>query len=280
MKETIAVLMTVHDRKIKTLDCLNKLALQNLPEGYTYEVWLTDDGCTDGTRESVMESFPDIHIVDGDGNLFWNRGMWKAWDAASKHKRYDYYLWLNDDTNLYDNAISELLKESKEHNDTCNIVGSCQFEDHRGVSYGGFISGRIIAPTGKAQRVDNFNGNIVLVPESVYQKIGNLDPYYSHGHGDTDYGLRAKKAGVESWIVGIFLGECDRHTKLKKCWDPDIPFGQRFNNLFQPTGYPPRESFYFERKYKGIIIAMFHIVTLFARVCFPSLWCMMGKKRI
>ena len=59
---------------------------------------MTDDGCTDGTIEAVRDKFHDVRIVKGDGSLFWNRGMLKAWEAASTEKSYDYYIWLNDDT--------------------------------------------------------------------------------------------------------------------------------------------------------------------------------------
>ena len=79
----IAVLLTVHNRKEKTLRCLHDLFVQESVEGYTIDVWLTDDGCTDGTPEVIVQRWADVHIVKGDGNLYWNRGMYTAWQAAS-----------------------------------------------------------------------------------------------------------------------------------------------------------------------------------------------------
>lgn len=276
MKE-IAVLMTVFNRKDKTLNCLKDLSRMSIPEGYSYEVWLTNDGCTDGTSESVKREYPYTHIIDGDGNLYWNRGMWKAWDAASRHKEYDYYLWLNDDIVLYENSLEKLIEESICHKDKCIIVGPMQFVDHHGVSYGGVVNHKRITPKGQAERVDYFNGNLVLVPKYVYEQIGNLDYHYSHGHGDTDYGLRAKEVGIESYLVGDYLGECDRHEHVKKCWDSNCSIKQRFNNLYHPTGYPPKEAFYFEKKHYGLMTATFHQITLYLRVLFPKIWKNMGK---
>lgn len=83
----IAVLLTVHNRKEKTLCCLQNLFKQKIPNGYQIEVYLTDDGCTDGTPEAVHEQFPAVHIIKGDGSLFWNRGMYTAWDTAGKATR-------------------------------------------------------------------------------------------------------------------------------------------------------------------------------------------------
>jgi len=66
---------------------------------------MTDDGCTDGTSKEVLEQYPSVHIVSGDGTLFWNRGMYCAWKAAVKEREYDFYMWLNDDTTLEVNAF-------------------------------------------------------------------------------------------------------------------------------------------------------------------------------
>lgn len=109
--QTIAVLLTVFNRKDKTLKCLQHLFNQLPIEGYSIDVYLTDDGCTDGTPEAVKEQYPQVNIIHGDGNLFWNRGMYTAWEKAAQ-KGYDFYLWLNDDTILLPNALSKLLISS------------------------------------------------------------------------------------------------------------------------------------------------------------------------
>lgn len=48
MIKTLAVLITVHNRKEKTLKCLQLLHAQLPMEGYQVDIYLTDDGCTDG----------------------------------------------------------------------------------------------------------------------------------------------------------------------------------------------------------------------------------------
>lgn len=68
--ETIAVLLTVHNRKEKTLNCLRRLYSQEKIDQYVVDVFLTDDGCTDGTSMAVKEEFPNVNIINGDGTLF------------------------------------------------------------------------------------------------------------------------------------------------------------------------------------------------------------------
>lgn len=55
--KTIAVLLTAHNRKEKTLLCLDFLFKQKQVEEYTIDVYLTDDGSTDGTSEAVKKHF-------------------------------------------------------------------------------------------------------------------------------------------------------------------------------------------------------------------------------
>ena len=143
--ETIAALLTVHNRREKTIACLDNLFKQDLPPGVDLKVYLTDDGCTDGTREEVTERFPQVTIIDGDGSLFWNRGMVVAWKKAAMSTP-DYYLWLNDDTFIYSNTIKHLLESSSMHENKSVIVGTtCAVGNPEVITYGGWIDGKIIS---------------------------------------------------------------------------------------------------------------------------------------
>ena len=119
----IAILITVHNRKEKTLTCIKNILQQEIPPNFTLQIYLTDDGCTDGTFEAVKKNFPHVTIIKGDGNLFWNRGMNLAWKEAAKSE-HDFYLWLNDDTMLKKNAINTLIKCAEQTNFQSIIVGS------------------------------------------------------------------------------------------------------------------------------------------------------------
>ena len=86
----IAVLLTVFNRKEKTINSLNELynsfKLFNLENKYAIDVYLTDDGCTDGTSAEVQKNFPQVIILKSKGDLFWNRGMINSWKEAAKKK--------------------------------------------------------------------------------------------------------------------------------------------------------------------------------------------------
>lgn len=192
--KTIAILITVHNRKQKTYECLSLINKQDNYGDFQIDVFVTNDGCTDGTLEMIRENFNWVNIVQGDGNLFWNRGMHKAWEAAKNQKVFDYYLWLNDDTYLNSNAIKELLSTSQLCNDKAIIVGTTVSSRTNSVTYGGRTkAGQLIIPNGLLEECHHFNGNIVLVTSFVHKILGNLDPIFHHTLGDFDYGMRAEK---------------------------------------------------------------------------------------
>ncbi|HIT82429.1 MAG TPA: glycosyltransferase family 2 protein [Candidatus Caccoplasma merdavium] len=273
----IAVLLTVHNRKEKTLRCLHDLFAQEPVDGYAIDVWLTDDGCTDGTAEAIAKHYPEVHIVQGDGNLYWNRGMYTAWQAAATYCDYDFYLWLNDDTFTYPFMLQELCRAAENTNNHAIIVGATQSLAHDRTTYGGRRNKKIPALDGTLQKVDFFNGNIVLIPRYVYNKIGNLDYYFSHGIGDFDYGLRAVKSGIEIFQAGRYVGECDLHESINKWCNPEIPYRERRKMLHNPVGLIPKEIFYFEKRHYGLIKAIFHYCTIYVRCMFPNIWVRLNK---
>jgi GT2 family glycosyltransferase len=274
MTTSIAVLITCHNRKEKTLSCLIALFQCILPDGYKFDVLLVDDGSTDGTSDAIREKFPQVNIIKGTGDLFWNRGMYLAWETAVKAKAYDYYLWLNDDTCLYPNAISELIACSENENNKHIICGStCSSNDNGKITYGGRdVKGNLIKPDGARQYCHHFNGNIVLIPKQVFLIVGTNDPVFHHALGDFDYSLRAKKSGVLSVVSPYVLGECEKHKGLPAWCNPQTPLLRRLKLLYTPLGNHPVEFFKFENRHNGIIKACFHFLTNHLRAILPVLW--------
>jgi GT2 family glycosyltransferase len=272
-KKLIAVLLTCHNRQDKTLDCLcslyNSIAINNS----LFDVYLVDDGSSDGTSDAVLSSYPTVNIIQGDGNLYWNGGMYKAWQEASK-RDYCFYLWLNDDTMLNNNALSILIDCSLKLDDKNIIVGSTNSRNKKNIiTYGGRNrKSGLIKPTDKTQTCDYFNGNIVLIPRYVFCKIGMNDPSFKHAFGDFDYGLRASKFGILSYVAPGVLGECDDHGGLPQWCNPKTNLGKRLKLLYSPLGNNPFESFKFEKRHNGFILACNHFITNHLRALFPIIW--------
>ncbi|MBD1431746.1 glycosyltransferase family 2 protein [Sphingobacterium sp. DN00404] len=269
----IAVLLTVHNRKDKTIQCLKYLFEQEISKGYQIDLFLTDDGCTDGTPEAVHENFPGVYIVEGDGTLYWNRGMYMSWNEATKTKEYDYFLWLNDDTILESGSLQILLSTSTGLNDNAIVVGTTRASDTDTATYGGRTSiGRLIIPRELSVSCEYFNGNIVLIPKEVYKIVGMNDPVFHHSLGDFDYGLRAKNLGVKIYVAPGILGVCDAHDTLPTWCNPKKTLQQRWKAFRSPLGQNPEEFFVFERRHNGLAMAIFHYATNHLRMLCPWIW--------
>jgi GT2 family glycosyltransferase len=141
-RQKIAVLMTCHNRCNFTLSCLEALYEQKI----NFRVYLVDDGSSDSTSEAVKKNYPEVKIIQGDGNLFWVGGMRLAFAAAIEDDC-DYYLWLNDDTILKPNAIENLLKISDrleaQGDRNSIIVGSTQDPVTGKPTYGGAVRSKL-----------------------------------------------------------------------------------------------------------------------------------------
>ena len=255
------------------MQCLGAIFYQNgLGDQFNIEVFLVNDGCTDGTPEAISQNFPQVNIIQGDGNLYWNRGMHLAWETATKVKDFDYYLWLNDDTFLFENGLKTLFFDFFPKSIVCGVT---QSSTNEASTYGGFITSprKLLTPNGTYQNVDYCNGNCVLIPKYVFKKLGNLDPIFQHALGDFDYSLRARKQGIEIKVAPEFVGLCESHEFTPKWRCNSLNTINRLKNLYLPLSgcYPP-EFFVFDKRHHGIHKAIFHFLTIHLRVLFPSIW--------
>lgn len=255
--------MACHNRRHSTLSCLSALQNQKLDPSVIVDVFLLDDGSTDGTSKAVRERFPDVHLLAGDGTLFWNRGMHKAF-AAAIDKGFDYYVWLNDDSILYENALDALLSTShklrSQGYDNAIVGSAMQDADSGDFTYGGFRRykagwGRVkharVYPADTPLQCDCSNGNCVLIPAGVVNQLGNLDPTYLHRWGDHDYCFRALDKGFTVWIAPGYLGRCSSNS-IEGTWeDVNLPMRERFKKLNSPRGYQFKDYAVYLKRHRG-----------------------------
>ncbi|HMJ07579.1 MAG TPA: glycosyltransferase, partial [Pyrinomonadaceae bacterium] len=104
----IEIITPVHNRREETLRCLKSLGRSKL-DGIKAHIIVVDDGSTDGTSESVREQYPEVEIVNGDGNLWYTAGTNRGLKAALMHDP-DYILAINDDSIFDENCIRRLVE--------------------------------------------------------------------------------------------------------------------------------------------------------------------------
>lgn len=250
---------------------------QNLPEGVSLQVFVCDDGSTDGTAEMLNSEFPNVHVVTGTGNLFWNGGMDLAWQKAKASGSFDFFLWLNDDTYIEKEGLKSLLENYAELPSPAVITAACYDPRTNEFSFGGTNSSGPVFPNGKLQEVSLINGNLVLIPAEVDRKLNGLSQAFTHYFGDYDYGLRAQKAGFPCYTSTKYLATCESNEGLY--WgDSKLPFSKRWKLVHDTKGLALREYFHFLKTHFGKLKGYKTLASVYFRVLSPSLFLGLKNK--
>ena len=283
----LAILLTSHNRRAKTLSCLKSVHSQKSITEIHSEIYLVDDNSSDGTVEAVKSEYPAVNLIKGNGDLFWAGGMRLAWqEAINANKNFDYYLLLNDDTLLLNDTLKNLLadliflKEKK-----CILIGSTKDEVTGEFSYGGRwlknkynLNSELIKPNGISPQLCHLgNANIMLVPKTVVDSIGILSDDYTHSFADYDYTLKAKKAGIPSYICSYHCGYCtdDNGVNWKSA---DHSLRHRIQYLYSQKGLSYKEYLIYVRKFFPFYFPQAWLF-LWIKTFFPFLWEARRKKR-
>jgi len=234
----IAILMACHNRRETTLACLRGLFAQT--DAGEMDVYLVDDGSTDGTGAAVRAAFPKVRVIQGSGRLYWAKGMELAWWTALAHERqervsYAAFLWLNDDTMLFSDALAKLRTA----------------DDGRSVVVGSLAdsSGRLVYGLGVAGIM---NGNCVLVPRQVFGRVGVICGDYAHAWADCDYAMRVKRAGLPIVCAGI-VGTAESHPLRPSL--AGLSLRERWRLLFDPKGWNLHDLWLYRRRNWNIVFA-------------------------
>jgi glycosyltransferase involved in cell wall biosynthesis len=210
MTLTVSVVIPVRNRRDDTQRILELLCDQiaNVPpENSTLSIHIVvvDDGSTDGTVSLIQEAFPEVHLLEADGSLWWTGAIVKGMEYALQSFDPDYVLWLNDDMLISADFIENLIKicDSAQYEIAIvsGIVRDKTYADW--IVYGGLKGGKPVSniaafSTSCELEVDCLCGNIVIVPRKVIEAIGlpNAQKLPHHG-SDYEYVTRAKQAGFK-----------------------------------------------------------------------------------
>ena len=259
-KFRVAALLTVHNRRATTLQCLANLYAQaEASDIFGLDVYVVDDGSTDGTSEAISAQFPNTRIIARGGDLFWSRGMMVAQTVAERDHP-DFFLWLNDDVLLDEGSVERLIQNQVSGPSSAIVVGATRDPASGETTYSGATlarpqrstSLRLVKPdVSRSTDIDTFNGNLVLLPAITAWRVGKVDGRYRHAYGDIDYGLRARGIGVPVKLAPGHYGICPRNSPRGSWQDHTMSRYRRMRALFGPKGIPVRSHWIFVSRHSG-----------------------------
>lgn len=278
----IAVLLTCHNRKDKTLACLTSFYKAEKPAGYTFDIFLVDDGSTDGTGDAIKQQFPDVNLVSGNGNLFWAGGMRLAWKTAMNKKKYYAFLLLNDDVILYNDFLYNLIISEQyalSKSGKKGVYSGATIDDSTNkVTYGGekitanhfVVKRQLLTPKETPQQCDLTNANILWISKETVDTIGFFDERFTHGIADFDYSLSAIKHRIPVYLAPNIGGVClFDHGRNWKSSNSSLK--QRISFLKSPKGLAYKEYLYYIKKHFPLYLP-YAFTMLWLKTLFPYLW--------
>ncbi len=250
-----AIIIPVHNRRAVTLRCL--AGLEGAGVLAWAQVFVVDDGSTDGTGEAVSRAFPSVRMLPGDGNLWWG-GAIRLGMAAAMQEGADFLAWLNDDCSPDPGTIRLLVDHAAR---TSGIAAGWAMTPSGG-RYGayrktwrGFRPVPIPEPGGVAA-CDAAAGNCVVFARQVVAAIGLPDAArLPHALLDVDYTLTATRRGFGLDLLGSAV--CRNDDNLQPAavsWllDEQSPMEQ-WKLLLRPhSTYNYRASFRLHWRHWGV----------------------------
>lgn len=275
-RKAIAILITVFNRKEKTLACLRSIYEQEGLSDFDADIFIVDGGSKDGTPEAIKAEFPEVHVSIHNG-LYWAGGMRQAWKEALAYRQdYDYFWLLNDDTTLCPTCLGHLMEAEnvaleKYGRKGIYIGNTC--DPHTGkLSYGAIDhDDKWVIPDDEHVRdIKLANANIMLVSREAYDKLGGFAAYCTHGIADYDYSLRAVEANIPLLASAHYCGTCENDHKAT--WLPQsTPLQKRIEYLYSPKGLAYKEyMIYIKRFFPNQVLKT--RVLLWTKTLFPFIW--------
>lgn len=204
--EKAAFIIPVFNKYSFTEKCL--LNLQ--PFNSKFDIIVVDDGSSDETSTRISADFPWVHLLKGNGNLWWSGSINKGMEYAFRQLYSTYVIWWNNDIICASDYMEQVELLTKLYGPNTVLGSKIYISGKENIiwSMGGFFN-RINGDKdmyglnqpdseeyGKPFNADWLPGMGTIISREIFNKTGLLNetdfPQY---HGDSDYTLRALNAG-------------------------------------------------------------------------------------
>ena len=217
MKLPIAIIIPTFNRKQILANCLTLLRSQTTSPQLTIVV---NDGSTDGTAELLQTEFPEVIVLNGDGDLWWTGSVNLGIDYVLKNHPLIKGIILQNDDVVFDNNWVKNLTDVATENPKA-LIGSVTVDiaDGDKITFAGRMMHPWLAYTKsfhKGEKLSSFKGELlyesfdligrgIYIPIEVFHEIGLFDYEHFKHRGDTELPLRAKKAGYKLLVTSRAL---------------------------------------------------------------------------
>jgi GT2 family glycosyltransferase len=214
IQKTILFIIPTFNRKNDVLNILEDIKRQKTI--HKINITLVIDGSTDGTEQAVIKKYPDINIINGEGEWWYTKTMNQGFQYAIKTKP-DFIITMNDDCRIKEDYVHSLLGAYNMINGERKIVGSMSFsiEEPQRIIFSGVkdivwwrykVKYYIKKNTKITQKYSGIYKSIslpgrgILIPYEIIRDIGIFDERFIQYYSDSEFIFRARKNGIGTYI--------------------------------------------------------------------------------
>ena len=213
--EPLVSIIIVNYNGQKLLDeCFQSLLQVNYSN---YEIILVDNNSTDDSIEFIKKNYPSTIII----KLEKNYGFAYPCNVGAKNAKGDYYLFLNNDTKVTPNFITELFQVALQDKKIAVLQSLLLKSDNEVDSSGDFIDsfGRAynskIIPT-EVKNILSARAAAMLVRKDVFSELEGFDKNFYVSFEDVDFGWRAWICGYRVVLVPTSIVYHKKGTTVNK----------------------------------------------------------------
>jgi len=195
----VSIIIVNYNGKKHLEKCLKSIMKINYPNP---EIILVDNNSTDDSIEFVKNTYPSIIIIKLDKNY----GFAEPNNIGAKNAKGDFFLFLNNDTEVDPNFVGEMVKVLQQDSKIA-ICQSLLLKPNGEVdSSGDFIDtlGRAYSSKDKVSEVKKIlsaRGASMMIRKESFWDLGGFDKKFFASYEDVDLGWRAWIWGYKIVIV-------------------------------------------------------------------------------
>ena len=203
IKPLVSIIIVNYNGKSYLEQCFKSLEKINYEN---YEIILVDNNSTDDSIQFIKRNYPSTIIIKLDKNY----GFAYPNNVGAKNARGKYILFLNNDTKVTSNFITELVNALENHSDVAICQSMLLKPDGEVDSSGDFVDSIGVAFSSK-EKVDKIKeilsakGAAMMVRKDIFEKLGGFDEKFHVSFEDVDLGWRAWISGYKVVIVPTSL---------------------------------------------------------------------------
>lgn len=247
----LSVILVSWNTRDLLLACIDSLAASI--GALSADIWVVDNGSTDGSVDAVRSRFPAVRVLVNEHNP----GFAAANNQAMRASNGRYALLLNSDTIVCPRAIERLVRFADAH-PRAGIVGGLLLNSDGSFQYSfsdfPSLASELLSATGLGERlfhrsfpsysprqsraarqVDVIPGACMLARRAAFEQIGLMDEGYFMYSEEPDWCLRMRRAGWEAWYLpeariihygGQSTGQV-RHAMVQALYRSKVRFFQK-----------------------------------------------------